>query len=102
MMLAKITDACLYFLAAVVVLAVVVGFASEIKKGPSASQQKDHYETISKPIMTATEAAQKHLDEANAALDAESCKVNQCPKVKSKPRVRRLFKRRIFLRWRRR
>ena len=96
MMLAKITDACLYFLAAVVVLAVVVGFASEIKKGPSASQQKDHYETISKPIMTATEAAQKNLDEANAALDADSCQVDQCSKVKSKPRIRRLFKRRIF------
>ena len=102
-MLAKITDVCLYFLAVVVVLAVVVGFTSEIKNGPSASKQKKHYDSIAKPIiMTATEAAEKHLDEANEALEAESREVNSRPKVKSKPRIRRLFKRRIFLRWRRR
>ena len=100
-MAVKVFDFCVYGAATFVVLAVVAGFAAEITKGPSASQQQDHYESVSKPIITATEAAQKHLDEANAALDAESCQVDQCSKVKSKPRIRRLFKRRIF-RWRRR
>ena len=101
MTLSRLSNACFYFVAAAVLVAVVAGFTAEITKGPSASQQQDHYESVSKPINTATEAAQKHLDEANAALDAESCQVDPCPKVKSKPRIRRLFKRRIF-RWRQR
>ena len=119
MRLAKLADACLYFMAGSVIFAVVAAFVGQMSEGATAEEYREHYESVSEPIiLTASEAAEAHLIAANKPVrsavsscangvcDAENVGRNQ--QVPTKPvrttvrscsqRVRRG----IFFRWRQR
>jgi hypothetical protein len=115
MRLAKLADACLYFMAGSVIFAVVAAFVGQMSEGATAEEYQDHYEKVSEPIiLTASEAAEANLEEANKPVKkaVASCVNGVCGVVESvqenKPvrtavrsscqRVRRG----IFFRWRRR
>lgn len=115
MKLANLADACLYFLAGSVILAVVAAFAGQMSEGATAQEYQENYEKVSEPIiLTATESAEVQLAAANKPVKkaVASCVNGVCGVVESvqenKPvrtavrsscqRVRRG----IFFRWRRR
>ena len=115
MRLAKLADACLYFMAGSVIFAVVAAFVGQMSEGATAEEYREHYESVSEPIiLTASEAAEAHLIAANKPVRSavSSCANGVCDAAKSvqanKPvrsavrscsqRVRRG----IFFRWRKR
>jgi len=115
MRLTKLADACLYFLAGSVILAVVAAFAGQMSEGVTAQEAQEHYEDVSEPIiLTATESAEVQLASARKPVRsaASSCVNGVCgvaANVQASKPVRttvrscsQRVRRGIFFRWRKR
>lgn len=115
MKLAKLADACLYFMAGTVILAVIAAFAGQISEGATAQEYQENYEKVSEPnILTATESAEVQLAAANKPVRSavSSCANGVCGVVKNvqanqpvRTTVRscsQRVRRGIFFRWRKR
>ena len=115
MKVSKLIDGSFYLLAGLVIFAVVAAFVNQLSDGATAEEYVTHYEKVSEPIiMTATEAAEAHLAEANKPVRSAvgKCVNGVCDKtkqVKANQPVRSVAKacsqrvrRGIFARWRNR
>jgi hypothetical protein len=110
MRLAKLADACLYFLAGSVIFAVAAAFVGQMSQGATAQEAQEHYEDVSEPIiLTATESADAQLAAANKPVRSvvSSCTNGVCgvqaKTVRTAARsCSQRVRRGIFFRWRKR
>ena len=70
MKLSKLMDIGLYFVAGMVIFAVVAAMVSQMSEGATAEESAEHKKRMSEPVvMTASEAADTHLASARLLAD---------------------------------